>query len=275
LAAGVQSSTARRKGKTMMKKTLWILVALALAAWMTPQLTAADNAPGKIRVLLVTGGHGFERPQFFKLFEDNPEITFDAVEHPDPKDKNAPATDPFAAKLRPDAAKAYDVIVLYDMWQKITDEAKADFVALLKDGKGLVVLHHAIANYEDWEEFHKISGGRYYLKPTVVNGVEKARCLWKHDVDIKVHLPNPSHPVVRGLKDYELHDETYKGYDVRPDVTPLLATEEPLSAPVIGWAHAYGKARVVYIQHGHDHVAFESPIYRQMVAQAIRWTAGK
>lgn len=260
----------------MMRKMILVLVAVWLAACAVPQGMADEKAAGgKIRVLLVTGGHAFERPQFFKVFEDNKEITFEAVEHPNPKDKNAPPTDPFAAKVRPDAAKAYDVIVLYDMWQKITDETKADFVALLKGGKGLVVLHHAIANYQEWEEFPKISGARYYLKPTNVNGVEKARCLWKHDVDMKVRVADPKHPVARGLKDFDIHDESYKGYDIRPEVKPLLTTDQPLNSPTLGWTHTYGKARVVYLQLGHDHFAYESPNFCKLVAQAIRWTAGR
>ena len=101
----------------------------------------------KIRVLLVTGGHPFEKEPFFKLFQDNPDITYQAVEHP-----NAHAL------LKAEAAKQYDVIVTYDFNQTISEEAKADFVARLKDGKGLVVLHHAIAAYPDLAgilEYHR------------------------------------------------------------------------------------------------------------------------
>lgn len=259
-----------------MRKMILVLMAMLLAACAIPQSTADDKGTlGRIRVLLVTGGHAFERPQFFKVFEENKAITFEAVEHPNPKDKNAPATDPFAAKIRPDAAKAYDVIVLYDMWQKITDETKADFVAMLKGGKGLVVLHHAIANYQDWEEFPKISGARYYLKPTMVNGVEKPRSLWKHDVEMKVRIADPKHPVARGLKDFDIRDESYKGYDIRPGMKPLLTTDQPLNSPTLAWTHIYGKARVVYLQLGHDHLAYENLNFCQLVAQAIRWTAGR
>ncbi len=254
----------------MKRLMLLLFAAAAVLAAVPPSTDAAE----KTRVLLVTGGHGFERPQFFKIFEDNPDITFKAVEHPDPK-KQPDAADPFHPLLKPDAARSYDVIVLYDMWQKITDEAKADFVRLLQEGKGLVVLHHAIASYQDWEEYRKILGARYYLKPTVVDGVEKPRSQWKHDVKFKVRIADPDHPVARGVKDFEIHDETYKGFDVRPEVKPLLTTDEPLSGPVIGWTHSYGKSRVVFIQLGHDHFAYENPNYRRLVAQAIQWTAGK
>lgn len=254
-----------------MKRLLLSLVVVAVA--LTAVCSSAQAAE-KTRILLVTGGHPFERPQFFKMFDDNKDITVHAIEHPDPK-KQPDVADPFGPMLKADAAKSYDVIVLYDMWQKITDEAKADFVKLLQDGKGLVVLHHAIANYQDWPEYTKIFGARYYLKPTMVDGVEKPRSLWKHGVTFPVKVVDPAHPVGQGVKDFEILDETYKGYDVLPAVKPLLTTTEETSAPVIGWTHSYGKSRVAFLQLGHDHLAWENPSYQRLVAKAIQWTAGK
>src|SRR5258707_15109101 len=139
---------------TTMRKLLACLSTLGLLSSLS--LLAADaskDASDKIRVLVVTGGHDFENDAFFKLFKDNPDITYQAVEHP-----NAHAL------LKAEAAKAYDVLVTYDMHQEITDEAKADFLARLKEGKGLVVLHHAIASYQTWPEYWKIIGARYYLE---------------------------------------------------------------------------------------------------------------
>ena len=215
-------------------------------------------------MLLVTGGHGFEKKPFFKMFQDNPEITYEAAEHPN-------AQKLFAAE----AAKAWDVLVLYDMHQPITEDAKADFVARLKEGKGLVVLHHAIANYQAWPEYSAIIGAHYYLAATNINGVAKPRSAFKHGVDFKVHVADRRHPVTRGLKDFAIHDETYKWFDVFRDCHPLLTTDEPESNKVIGWAKTYERARVVYIQLGHDHFAYENPNYQQLVRQAIRWTAKK
>ena len=69
-------------------------------AFVAPAAEPAQPSQGKIRVLLVTGGHGFEKEPFFKLFKDNPDITYQAVEHP-----NAHAL------FKAEAAKQYDVIV--------------------------------------------------------------------------------------------------------------------------------------------------------------------
>lgn len=231
---------------------------------------AAKVVPDKIRLLVVTGGHEFEKEPFFKLFGINRDIAFgndrdiecQAVEHPNAH-----------AQFKADAAKQYDVLVLYDMWQPITEEAKADLVQRLKEGMGLVVLHHAIANYQDWPEYRKIVGARYYLEKTVVDAVEKPRSAWKHDMHFKIHVADTSHPVTRGVKDFEMHDETYKWFDVAEDSHVLLTTDEPESNKTIAWTRTYEAARVVYFQSGHDHFAYENPNYQRLVRQAIRWTA--
>ncbi len=249
----------------MMRALLVTMFAMVLV--FAPGARAADPAQklaGKIRVLLVTGGHGFEQEPFFKVFKDNPDITYQAVEHP-----NAHAL--FTAE----AAKQWDVMVLYDMHQGISEGAKADFVARLKEGKGLVVLHHAIADYQDWAEYTAILGAHYYLAATNINGVAKPRSAYKHGVDFRIHLADTQHPVTRGLKDFDIHDETYKWFDVAEECHPLLTTDEPESNKVIGWAKTYEGARVVYIQLGHDHFAYENPTYQQLLRQAIRWTARK
>jgi type 1 glutamine amidotransferase len=250
-------------------KTIRVVLAAAFATiLLTPFLVSAADQPGngqgKTRVLVVTGGHAFETNRFFQVFKDNPDISFRTVQHP-----NAHAL------LKTDAAKDWDVLVLYDMHQEITDEAKADFVARLKEGKGLVVLHHAIASYQQWPEYAKIIGARYYLAKTVVNGVEKARSAYKEGVNIDIHIADSKHPITQGLSDFTVHDETYKLFDVADECHPLLTTEEPLSNKVIAWAKTYETARVVYIQSGHNHTAYENPNYRKLVAQAIKWAAAK
>ncbi len=241
---------------------LLLLAALALFGPGVAKSAAAEAS--KIRVLLVYGGHDFQTNQFLQFFKANPDITFDAVEHPNAH-----------ARLRPDAARQYDVLVVYDMWQKITDEAKADLVNFFKSGKGMVSLHHSIANYQNWPEYEKIIGGRYYLDKTMVNGVQKERSTWKHDVDFKVQVVDGGHPITRGVKDFQIHDETYGKFDMAPESHLLLATEEPTSARTLAWAKTYEGARIAYIQLGHDQLAYKNPNYSRLVANAIRWAAKK
>jgi uncharacterized protein len=236
-----------------------ILVMLGCAA-LAPLGQAADGER-PVRVLLVTGGHEYETNQFLQVFRDNPAITVTPVTHPD-------AQRWFAA----DRAGQWDVAVLYDMWQPIDEGTRANLVARLKEGKGLVVTHHAIANYQAWPEYEKILGARYYLEPTVRDGVRKERSKWLHDVQFKVRVTDRNHPVTRGLADFEIHDETYILFDVHADVTVLLTTDAPTSQPTLAWAKTYDAARVVYLQLGHDHLAYENPQYRRLLANAIRWT---
>lgn len=227
---------------------------------LTERRTATAGQP---RVLVVTGGHAFERLAFLELFTRLNDATFRVVQHPSAQ-----------ALFRPEATNQYDVVVLYDMWQPIADRDKTNFLALARSGKGFVVLHHAIANYNTWDAYHDLVGARYYLQPEIVEGRKKARSQYQHDVTFTVNIAAPQHPVTRGLTSFEIRDETYQGFEVAADVQPLLTTTEPSSGPVIGWAKTNGLSRWVYVQLGHDHHAYANPHYRQLVQQAIQWVAG-
>jgi type 1 glutamine amidotransferase len=185
-----------------------------------------------LAVLLITGGHDFERPQFAALFDGFEGVTWREVTHPDAN-------------------------------------------AMLKRGKGLVVLHHALADYQAWDEWRDVIGGRYYLAPTERDGKQIPASTYRHGVDINLHVVDPEHPVTKGLTDFTIHDEVYGGYEVLPTVHPLLTTDNPESSPTIAWTNTYGNSRVVTIQLGHDHLAWENPNYRKLVSQAIRWVAEK
>lgn len=241
----------------------FLTAAFLLAAMVFPG-HAADIPLAKTRVLVVTGGHGFEREPFFQVFKDNPDITFRAVEH-----TNAHSL------LTPEAAVSYDVVVLYDMWQPITPAAKTNFLNVLRAGKGLVATHHCLAGYQNWDEYRRIIGGRYYLQDTTVEGKLWKGSTYQHDQKMSVKVAEPSHPVTRGVSDFEIEDETYGGFEVLPDSHPLLTTDHPGNTATICWWRNYGPARVTYLQLGHDHKAFENPNYRKLLANAIRWAGGR
>lgn len=124
------------------------------------RVAAGERSP--LRVLIVTGGHDFERPPFFAMFQAMPGIQWTEAVQPS-------ANDLWIL----DEARKYDVIVLYDFVQEISEGQKRNMVRLLKEeGKGLVGLHHCIGDYQDWPEFRQILGGRYYLSRLSEEGIE-------------------------------------------------------------------------------------------------------
>ena len=78
-----------------------------------------------------------------------------------------------------------------------------------------------------------------------------------------------AHSVTEGLAPFPIHDETYKRMWIAPTNSVLLTTDNPTADGPVAWVSAYAKARVVYIQLGHD------ANYRRLVMNAIRWTAAR
>jgi uncharacterized protein len=223
--------------------------------------TAAE--PGdKLKVLILTGGHGFEKEPFFRVFKENPEITFTTASH---NQTNATGYE------REDLL-SYDVVVLYDMPKSITQKQQSKLLSLFDQGIGLVVLHHALVSYQHWPEYERIIGGRYPEQDDK-GGVVTPEVGYEHDVDVPVVIVAKDHPVTAGLKDFTIRDEIYWGFHVQPDVTPLITTTHPKSGRPLAWTRVQGKSRVVYLQLGHGPSAYNDPNFQRLVAQSIRWTA--
>ncbi|MDB6066887.1 MAG: ThuA protein [Pedosphaera sp.] len=246
----------------MMTKFNMKMVAAVLLVMLVGVAAFADD--GKLKVLLITGGHPFDTNDFYKVFDANSQI---AVTHDANNRTNAPAYE------REDLL-SFDVVVLYDMPLSITEAQKAKFLSLFDKGVGLVVLHHALVSYQHWPEYGRIVGGKY-PEADGQSGVVTPEKGYQHDVEVPVEIVAKKHPITAGLKDFTIHDEIYWGFRVGPDVTTLITTSQPKSGKPLGWCRKEKKSRVVYLQLGHDHQAYENPGYRELVARSVRWAAGR
>jgi type 1 glutamine amidotransferase len=235
---------------------VWVVLAMVIV------FSGAAVAEENMNVLVVTGGHGYEQEPFEAMFKsfDGLNCTFVAL-----KDHSEIFED--ISDWR------YDVLVLYNMSQKISEKRQQNFLKLLDDGVGLVVLHHAIAAFSDWREYRKIIGAKYWLEDTVEDGVEHKKCTWKEGVDMLLHVEDSTHPIMADITDFTIHDEVYKGYDLQPDNHLLLSCGLPNSQKEVGWTRTYGKAKVCLIQPGHGPEAHGNENYRRLVRQAIAWVA--
>src|SRR5581483_9840897 len=213
--------------------------------------------PAPLRLLVVTGGHDYPT-SFYTVFEGAADLRWRHAVSNHEAYKN-------------DIRNDYDVLVLYDFSNEITDREKANLRNFVESGKGVVVLHHAIADYQDWEWWHKeVVGGKFLLQP---EGNMPAST-YKHDEELCVRTVI-NHPITSRLGALHLWDETYKGMWISPDVKVLLKTDNPTSDGPIAWVSPYPKSRVVYIELGHDEKAHLYPAYRELVQDAIRWAGGR
>jgi len=215
----------------------------------------------KIRVLIVSGGHGFEHKPFYNVFDSIPSITYDTLVQPQ---ANVLIASP--------EVNRYDVLVFYDMYDLITPAQQEAYIGLLKKGASMIFLHHALVSYQNWPEFIKIIGGQYHTSPVVVNG-DTLKASYEHDVSIPVKVENKKHPVTRGISDFEIVDEVYGGVEILPGVKPLLATTHPKSMRYLAWINHYGNSDVLYIQLGHGPSGYSNPNFRKLIQQAIEWSA--
>lgn len=245
-------------------KNIYTFLAVLLTTVLTWGWVNAQQESQPLKILIITGGHDFEREAFFEMFKSFGQITYQEVQHPEANQY-----------FQPEKASEFDVFVFYDMYQKISSAEKQHLLQLLDQGKGMVFLHHSLVSYNDWSEFEKIIGGKYHQKPYFRNGKEQPGSTYQHDVKVQVHIEGPSHPVVKNLKDFTLHDEVYGLFTVTDQVTPILSTNHPESSKFIGWENKYGQATIIYLQPGHDHHAYENENYRQLVRNAIHYVAGQ
>jgi type 1 glutamine amidotransferase/DNA-binding beta-propeller fold protein YncE len=198
-----------------------------------------------LRLLVVTGGHEYPTT-FYKLFDDPRFHWTHAVS----------SEEAFRSDIR-----QYDVLVLYDSSRSLSDHARENLLAFLESGKGVVILHHAIADYGSWPAWLEVVGGRW-----------TDHCTYKHDQDLVITAARP-HPITDGLTPIHITDEVYKNQTILPGVQVLLETDHPDSDRAIAWVSPYPKSRVVYISLGHDEKAHLNPGYRDLVHRAILWTA--
>lgn len=258
-----------------------------------------------VPVLLVTGGHPFERDPFLAMFDHlgtTGAITYEHVSQPDAQQR-----------LHPDRLGGAQVVVLYDMpglrftrsdppveLEPPSQEVVDGFDALLAAGVGLVVLHHAIASWPAWPRYAEIVGTRFHYAAGELWGRSWPDSGYLLDVEHTVEVLAPEHPVCAGLPPtFSLRDELYLVPPVMPGVTPLLRTTFPMShehfhctdaalrgrlhehgdwshpdgPDLLAWTHTVGRSPVVYLQPGDGPSSYADEHVRLLLSNAIGFVA--
>jgi len=272
------------------------------------------NGRGPIKVLLMAGDHGFDYNQLtamFNLFGED--ISWNFV--------TMPAAEAF---FDPVMAAPYDVFVLYDRagrsprsaaqgpvnepgarnprnvdFRQPSPALKRGIKAMLQQGKGLVLFHHALASWvHTWPEYVEMMGGACdWSNPITVRGVKYPFSGFRGGVEQRISVVEAakSHPIVRGLENgFTITDETYLCPMFPETFHPILTTDfvaEPQNFPAqrqtnpdwnppkvpnyAGWYKAVERSPLVYLQNGHDNVAWSNPAFQTLMLNAIKWAGSQ
>jgi type 1 glutamine amidotransferase len=235
---------------------------ILLTTVMLFSLAFSLHANEPINVLIVTGGHDFDKPNFYKMFDEMPDIRYDKAELPKEMDLLAPGLE-----------KKYNQVLTYDMnnFPTVSTEQKERFAKLIETGMPLIVMHHSIGAYENWQPYRKLIGGHYLQKPTEIDGRSYPASNYKYDLDIAVQIADKEHPITKGIANFKILDEGYKDLYIREGVHVLLKTDHPDATTEVAWTNRYGKGVVFTIALGHDKKAYENPNLRKILRQGIQW----
>src|SRR5258706_4248227 len=264
---------------------------------------------GPVKVLIITRGHEFERAPFFELLDAlGDDITWTHIEHP--------AAD---IMMSPQYAKPYDVLAFYDLggpgvptvarggapppaippgaviasnniaYPLASPDLKKNFEALVKEGKGLVFLHHAAAAWAHvWPEYSEVIGGACdWYAPTKIRGFENPNMGYFGMTPQHITFVDKTHPITQGLSDFDVVDEAYACHWF-PDTFHTLATTDFKPADstknlnpkvaysnATAWVKAAENSPVFYTEVGHGSTAWAVPGYRALLRNAFKWIGSK
>ncbi len=244
--------------KTPNKIKILVLLILCLG-----QVYFVVGQQEKTKILIVTGGHDFEKEPFYGIFDSIPSIAYDTL--------GQPKANQFIASKNVDK---YDVLVFYDMYDSIAPAQRKAYFDLLDKGYPMIFLHHTLGAYQSWPDFLKILGGQSCKTPTVVDN-DTLLFSYEHDVKIPIHVLEGDNPITKNIDDFEIVDEVYKGVKMLPNIIPLLSTYHPNNMKYVAWINHCGNSDIAYIQLGHGPSAYSNPSFRKLIKQAIEWAANQ
>ena len=239
------------------------VISLALMTTFLSALpgTAAD-APGKIKVLLVTGDDVQPAHNWREVSQAIRETLTASGKFEVRVCEDAGVLDSAATLGR------YDLVFLHLYNAKtptLSASAKENLASFVKDGKGLVISHLTSAAFKEWDEFHKLCG-RYWVMGQSGHG--------KRSV-FKAHIANKDHPITQGLADFDADDELYAKLLGDAPITVLVEADSDWSNKTepLAFTIEYGKGRVFHETFGHDAKALQNPAVQKLIQRGCEWAA--
>lgn len=231
----------------MKARLLVYMLMLAVLVSISGAVLAGDTVKSiaKSNVLFLVGGPFHDNPALYpimqKMLDDLGHYTMTLSRDVD--------------QFKPENIKKYDLVISYSTRLTMNKEQEQGLVNFIESGKGLVAIHCGVDTFRDSDAYWKLVGGRFF----------------KHGHELfKVNITGKSHPIVKGLSDFEINDESYCDEFSPESKCIVLARRDKDSEPSV-WVQYYGKGRVFVTGLGHDKVAWDNPTFQELVKRGCEW----
>lgn len=241
------------------KFLLFVLLTGSIFSLITYSRAGFAEEIKPIRVLLIVGGHGYDKPNLHKMLEEKPGVVLTEISIPESQDL-----------LKPGLEKNYDVIVFHDQSRfPLTGIQKKNMEDLWSAGLPTVMLHHALISHNDFPLIREIFGCAYLIKPMKIEGKQYPASSYFKPTDVHFIIKDKNHPITKGVSDFTLNDEVFGNLYINPGIHVLVETDHPKSSKPIVFTWNYKKSPVFVMLQGHDGNAFNDPHYRKLLYQGI------
>lgn len=168
---------------------------------------------------------------------------------------------------------AQDLIVPCWTMGKIDKPQGEGLLAAVRAGTGIAGWHGGIIDsFRENTEYQWMTGGQWVAHP--------GGCIPSY----RVEIVDPGHPIVKGLKDFDMPNTEQYFIHVDPSVHVLCRTvfsgehgdrDRYQAGTVMPYAYTktYGKGRVFVACWGHTHMDFDVPEAREIVLRGMLWAA--
>lgn len=242
-----------------MRSTLIFL--LVLGGMLGGLTLHGADAPQKLRILLITGDDVSVHP-WHEVAQATRE-TLMASGRFDVKVCEDTGILEAAAALR-----RYDAIYL-SMYNAttptLTDRAKENLLHYVRGGKGFVVTHLSSASFKEWPEFASLCG-RIWVMGKSGHGPRST---------FAAKIADASHPITRGLADFEADDELYAKLQGAAPIHVLVSAYSDWSKQTepLAFVLPCGQGRVFHHTFGHDGKAVRNPAVQSLIRRGTEWAA--
>ncbi len=215
------------------------------------------------RVLSLFGGWPGHRPYAISAWADEllAELQFDVTHSSDIFTLDSDLT-------------GYDLIVLG--WnnalttEDLSDAQEESLLSAVAAGTGIAAWHGAAAAFRSSLQYHFMLGGDFIEHPAGE----------AHPQPYEFTVTDPDHPVMRGVRDFQVRSEQYYMH-VNPNNQVLAETTFTgehlpwLAGHTMpqAWVRTWGQGRVFYHAIGHDLDNLADPNARLMTKQGLQWAA--